>query len=345
MMKRSELFSDIRNTLPELERINRTTHAGLWLDKYMDYQNNKETEIRPGLVKEVSALPETEAYKAFYHRWEEALANFDAKKCEAEVKGRMIVGLGSESVLETSVTLHHTYGVPYIPGSALKGLAASYAHKRLGDKWKKGSEAYKVVFGDTNNAGYIIFFDALYIPGTGHKHNGKMQMLYPDVITVHHQKYFQETENALPADWDSPNPVPFLSATGKYLIALAAPALGSNSPWLTKTFEILEHALRDMGIGAKTSSGYGRMALQAPPIDPDIQKAEAYINDLRNLPANQIAGRLPSDFYPKWQGIKSHEARLILAKAIMETVHRAGREKASAGKSWYEDLKMFLGET
>ncbi len=34
----------------------------------------------------------------------------------------LIVGLGNESVYETSMTLHHIYGIPYIPGSAIKGV-------------------------------------------------------------------------------------------------------------------------------------------------------------------------------------------------------------------------------
>lgn len=39
---------------------------------------------------------------------------------------RLIVGLGNESVYETSMTLHHIYGIPYIPGSAVKGVTRSY---------------------------------------------------------------------------------------------------------------------------------------------------------------------------------------------------------------------------
>ncbi|MDI9607571.1 MAG: type III-B CRISPR module RAMP protein Cmr6 [Atribacterota bacterium] len=34
---------------------------------------------------------------------------------------RLIVGLGSSHPQETSMTLHHNYGIPYIPGSAIKG--------------------------------------------------------------------------------------------------------------------------------------------------------------------------------------------------------------------------------
>lgn len=44
---------------------------------------------------------------------------------------RMVVGLGNESVHETSMTLHQVYGIPYIPGSALKGIARDMAIAEL----------------------------------------------------------------------------------------------------------------------------------------------------------------------------------------------------------------------
>src|SRR5712692_1541822 len=155
----------------------------------------------------------------------------------------MIIGLGDESVLETAITLHRTYGVPYIPGSALKGLAASYVRQRLGVDWQKDKDAYKVVFGNTDDTGYITFFDALYIPGTGFRGRA----LYPDVITVHHQKYYQDPNNP-PADWDDPTPVPFLTATGSYLIALAGSELEEHEAWIDATFAILKGALAELGI-------------------------------------------------------------------------------------------------
>jgi CRISPR-associated protein Cmr6 len=234
-------------------------HAELWLDKYITDQ--EQSNSRQRCIDEVSAIPMPSVYHSFYQRWEEILDDLGAKKRVARVKGRMIIGLGDESVLETAITLHRTYGVPYIPGSALKGLAATYARQRLEGAWHKNSEAYKTVFGETDNTGYITFFDALYIPETGQQHNEKAQALYPDVITVHHQNYYQNPSNP-PADWDDPNPVPFLTATGDYLIALAGPELQEQEAWIEATFAILKHALAELGIGAKTSSGYGRMELR-----------------------------------------------------------------------------------
>lgn len=230
-------------------------HAELWLDRYMD--DVRESEKRSVFIAEVTTIPIPEIYETFYNRWIQGLESLGAKKREAHVKTRMIVGLGDESVLETSITLHKTYGVPYIPGSALKGLAASYARQRLTEDWQQGSDAYQVIFGNTDEAGYIIFFDALYIPEPG----TKKQVLYPDVISTHHQKYYQNSGQP-PADWDDPIPIPFLTATGDYMIALAAPELNERDAWIEKTFTILKDAFADMGIGAKTSSGYGRLELK-----------------------------------------------------------------------------------
>jgi CRISPR-associated protein Cmr6 len=242
-------------------------NAGLWLDKFIISpdgdtkvpnlkRGRKEITAKARLVEEVATIPVPKEYDQFYDRWVKGLEKLRAIKQPASLQGRMAVGLGDESALETSVTLHRTYGVPYIPGSALKGLAASFARNRLGNKhWDKGGYAYKVVFGATEEAGYISFHDALYVPGSGNK-----RPLRADVITVHHPDYYQNNKDAAPADWDDPNPVPFLSATGDYLVAISAAP--DCQVWLSQTWRILRLALKDEGIGAKTSSGYGRMSLK-----------------------------------------------------------------------------------
>lgn len=352
-------LSDVYRLLgqPNVKR-EKATNAGLWFDKYIEDQGGNDATKRGKhirkLIDGVIELPPPDTYRAFYAQWEKTLEGYGAKTRTGKVKGRMVVGLGDESVLETSITLHRTYGVPYIPGSALKGLAASYARHQLGDAWKEGNDAYTVVFGKTDDAGFITFFDAFYIPGSamqGEGNNKREQMLFPDVITVHHPGYYQNNGNA-PADWDSPNPVAFLSATGSYLIALAAPELASpqREQWIERTFSILEHALATMGIGAKTSSGYGRITLEAPappppppapPVNPEMRTAEGYKREIEAL--RDVAGGINA-YYQRWKQLTSPEARMIVADAIVAKVKQAGREKASAEKSWYKELVAFLNE-
>src|SRR5438034_11037837 len=124
-------LNNVYRTLTRTSENTYQTHAGLWFDRFIEQQDRKSADSRFSLIKYVSTLSIPETYKMFYERWEKVLAtDIDGAKTRvATVQGRMIVGLGDESVLETSIILHRTYGVPYIPGSALKGLAASYAHQ------------------------------------------------------------------------------------------------------------------------------------------------------------------------------------------------------------------------
>ena len=39
---------------------------------------------------------------------------------------RLVLGLGGASVFDTDITLHHIYGVPYIPASSIKGVVRSW---------------------------------------------------------------------------------------------------------------------------------------------------------------------------------------------------------------------------
>lgn len=244
------MSENLRNCLGNIKRTD-TTHPALWLDKYMP---DHQTATGAALIADAARIPMPETYDRFYDRWKMTLAQEATNVMKiAIVQGRLSMGLGGESVLETAISLHRTYGAPYIPGSALKGLAASYARNKLdANAWGAESEAYKIMFGDTKAAGFLTFFDALYVPGNGHQRKA----LWPDVITVHHPDYYQ-TGNSAPADWDSPTPVSFLTATGKYLIAI-----GGSPVWVEKAFEILALALIEEGIGAKTSSGYGRMIIE-----------------------------------------------------------------------------------
>lgn len=262
-----------RQSLAPFKRPAGTTHPGLWLDKFICNQGEqarcaderddpKKRLPKTRLVEEVAEIPAWQDYQRFFDRWQESLADCKAQLGEAQTLGRMVVGLGGEAVLETAITLHRTYGVPYISGSALKGLAASYARQRLGGEWwkdKKPTRAYEIIFGKTEDAGYVTFHDALYVPGSGHNAGNGPRALYTDVLTVHHPAYYQG-KDAAPADWDSPTPVSLLAATGKYLIALAAEP--GWEKWRDAAFEILKQALAEDGIGAKTSSGYGRMELR-----------------------------------------------------------------------------------
>lgn len=82
---------------------------GLWLKKLCNQRFDRST------------------YEQHIGRWTVMLKAHRALIQQMRTEGALAVGLGTHNVLETGLTLHRIYGYPYIPGSALKGLARTYA--------------------------------------------------------------------------------------------------------------------------------------------------------------------------------------------------------------------------
>lgn len=227
-----------------------STNLSLWFQKYFNRDVNQPGQIH---MDSITKLPRQvdPNYVHYYNRWVKRLGEIGSATEVAQTHGRMVVNLGADSVAEVSIALHHTYGVPFIPGTALKGLAAHYANSNMGEDWKKGTAAYKAIFGTGKTAGYVTFHDALFVPEDDNR-----QPLKKDVVTGHHQEY-NKGDNVPPADWDSPTIIPFISVQGKFLIAISG-----DEKAKPVAMEILRLALLNEGIGAKTSSGYGRMVFE-----------------------------------------------------------------------------------
>lgn len=320
----------------QLPSNNQSPHAGLWLDKFLTGHDESSEEAKPAtqLVKEVSEINQPAGYEQFYNRWLETLAKLGVKPRPITVNGRLAIGLGQASVIETSLTLHHTYGVPVIPGSALKGLASTYADQYLANSiWRKGEKAHNALFGTVSRAGVVTFFDALPEPG---KSNWK---IHPDVITVHHPDYYQGKSKP-PADWDSPTPIPFLTVTGTFLVALQ-PAPGADG-WEEVAYGILDQAMTELGVGAKTSSGYGRMQMAPKGVEsPEESAISEFKQALAELPDDRVANEL-NRFVEQWRQSELAESqKRQMARAILDKVEKAGRIKNSQGKTWYQELVAY----
>jgi CRISPR-associated protein Cmr6 len=201
---------------------------------------------------------------------------------------RLVIGLGNESVYENGMTLHHIYGIPYIPGSAVKGITRSWI---ITEAFSSDEDAalnddlFTYIFGkggdgdEGGNKGNAYFFDAF--PTTVPK-------IEPDIMNNHYQSYYEG--RTPPADWISPNPVFFLTIKeGKFCFQVGVkknvncedlkieevlkddknlgmyklPENRGRFDNQTKILEIitcwLKDALEHHGIGAKTAVGYGRM--------------------------------------------------------------------------------------
>jgi CRISPR-associated protein Cmr6 len=103
------------------------------------------------------------------------------------------------------------------------------------------------IFGTTSSAGKVIFFDA--IPT-----NPENLVMDLDVMNPHYSDYYQGG-NTPPADYLNPCPVFFLTIApnSKFLFAVAS----EDRILVQQAQTWLQTALRKMGVGAKTTAGYG----------------------------------------------------------------------------------------
>lgn len=202
---------------------------------------------------------------------------FEFISFDAEVLDKLIIGLGGHSVFENDITLHHIYGIPYIPGQAIKGVLRNYIISKYfkgelsngndgKSKWEE--EALKDnrfinIFGGGNgentSAGHVIFLDSF--PNSNFE-------IVSDVMTPHHMSYYTGNEE-FPLDWDGVNPIKFLVVDKgseekalKFNINIAVDKNICNDKWEKDSIcefilDNLIEALNLYGIGAKTSVGYG----------------------------------------------------------------------------------------
>jgi CRISPR-associated protein Cmr6 len=235
----------------------RGTHAGAVLDYYLQKQNDKDNEARLKVLRQAAAasLRAEKIYAMAFRRWRAA----PAIRRTVAVDGRLIVGLGAQTALETGITLHHTYGTPLIPGTALKGLASHFCAEVWGadePRYKEKGAFHHEIFGDQDDAGYIAFHDAWIVPGALRNGSG----LVRDVMTPHHGDYYMK--GAPPTDFDDPNPVTFLSVTGQFELMVSCGNVDQDAnrkKWAELAMKLLLAALQDWGVGGKTNAGYGRM--------------------------------------------------------------------------------------
>jgi CRISPR-associated protein Cmr6 len=345
-----------------------STHTGLWLDKYLaelrlpgEKSDGAGKAIRALLV-EAAGTPVPEGYASAFARRRAALEALDGgveggvtRLFTAEASGRIVVGLGAQAIRETNVALLHTWGVPYLPGSALKGLASSAANALAGGvTWKKAREGraqgedHALLFGNTKGAGSVVFHDAWWIP------EGPRLPLDLDVMTVHHADYYRDGKSA-PADWDEPNPVSFLTARGTYLVALSGP-----EAWVLRAGEWLALGLEQLGVGAKTQAGYGRMALVLARSAREIEEAalrekhRATLDALANLPAQHKGGSTAKQHVEKLRAALAAGAPAANVHAIARSLFRRDPHfwrgwvkdprRTDAEKAFVEESGMFEAE-
>ncbi|MBK9462021.1 MAG: type III-B CRISPR module RAMP protein Cmr6 [Sphingobacteriales bacterium] len=214
------------------------------------------------------------------------------QKIVMQPQWRFASGLGGESVYETGITLHHVYGIPYIPASSVKGVVRSWVIlNKFGNKEEDAirDEWFIDLFGcpdqiandrgkfkskydreekdrkddndpDKKNVGImrkgnIVFFDAFPT---------KEQTIEADIMNPHYPEYYAGKKP--PTDFQNPIPVLFLTVAKTpfqfvfgYQKATEHTAFENGEKMMQVIGQYLKEALTQHGIGAKTAVGYGYM--------------------------------------------------------------------------------------
>ncbi|MHB1492251.1 MAG: type III-B CRISPR module RAMP protein Cmr6 [Thermoplasmataceae archaeon] len=247
---------------------NKTMNAGLWYDKFFDLwdlsdnvpkiEKNKKLEWINTVTKDV--VGDSELLKEYVERRKELIQLNIGKNIYFQTTSRFVSGIGRSHPIENGFTWHHTLGVPFLPGSSIKGMVRDWAKN-----WEKdldnNSDTLKRIFGsvsssievqEKNRIGSVIFMDAFPV---------KPVKLATDIMTPHYEPYYsskKRNENP-PADYYDPQVIPFLTVDKgqEFLFTLI---LGKNSK--DDDIEIaskwLKNSIATIGAGAKTAVGYGR---------------------------------------------------------------------------------------
>ena len=208
---------------------------------------------------------------------------------EATVDWRLVVGLGSEHVQETNMTLHHVYGIPYIPGSAVKGVLRHWwlqenqdfidAKGKIDEKEALKDTDFIAVFGSQKQRGKVQFLDAY----------PKDVNLATDIMNPHYPDYYSGSKP--PTDHQNPVPINFLTVEeSTFRFAF----LAKDEEPLEKLKNRFQKALKLKGVGAKTAVGYGyfdKFSDQTNVITDELNRQQQAVEEQRE--AKRLASLSP----------------------------------------------------
>ncbi len=249
-------------------------------------ENNKEAWKKQAL-QAAAVSADAGALRAYIERWRALTQAAGAQSFTMQTDWRFIPGLGRKSALEIGFGFHR-YGFPYLPGSAVKGIARTWALFELAEAaelpadspeilnnldqllakpaeefdkelknahdWRglaarrQEAERFRMAFGALDQAGGAVFFEA--IPA-------KAFPLEIDIMNPHFGPYYQGKD--APADWHNPVPVAFLTVPAGQPFHFAVGWRGGSkrAEWLNQAAAWLRQGLKELGAGAKTAAGYG----------------------------------------------------------------------------------------
>jgi CRISPR-associated protein Cmr6 len=189
---------------------------------------------------------------------------------------RLIIGMGIESVFENHIQLHHIYGFPIIPASSIKGAVRNWTIFQYFEESEKAAlkdPDFKHIFGDNNEDADEFYGRGKAIFGDAYP-EGKVE-IKSDIINVHYPDYYNKGK--APTDHQNPSVISYLTVDkgaefqflygiksgfelkGKLSKQVSGKVPSDKMSALEVLDFLLKETLEEWGIGAKTTSGMGRL--------------------------------------------------------------------------------------
>ena len=314
----------LHKAIPCFGQMPKAANAGLWYDKYCNqWQEVPEYgdklshwslgDNKQDWINTVTTAPignGSELEEACKRRKQLARI-MNAEPQLFKTDWRFVTGLGQAHPVENGFAWHHSLGVPYLPGSSVKGMVRAWA-----EQWEKaGENETKRLFGPkgAGTVGSVIFFDALPVSPV---------RLETDIMTPHYGPWY--SDGKAPGDWHDPVPISFLTiAAGQifqFIIAPRRPDIDSDVADAKTAQAWLKDALKWIGAGAKTAAGYGRFILesgsQSPPTTIRWEQASirfcSNVYTATNKNGNQATGK--GQHFDTWRHTLSNAVKKKLNK-------------------------------
>ena len=190
----------------------RCENFGLLAERYLAFGDDRgqlqivrEMMDRRALVPNFSG--QQELIEAHRDRWQQLAEELGAKTLSARPQWRVIVGRGTNALLEGGISLHPVFGFPVVPATALKGVSRAYAQWVL----ELPEEEINVLFGTTDDEEQLRG-DLLFLEGIP----AAPPVIEADVINPLYGAYYQDSRTP-PANYLSPQPTFFLTVGAKSL--------------------------------------------------------------------------------------------------------------------------------
>ena len=165
---------------------------GLLLERYLAFGSNRgqvqlvrELADRSALVPDFTKQKElVDAYSA---RWRNLAEEMGAITFSARPQWRVIMGLGTNDILEGGIVLHPIFGFPILPATSLKGVSRAYAQWVLERPEQELDALLGMVDEDESRCGDLVFLEGSPVTPP---------VLERDVVNPIFGPYYRDFENA-----------------------------------------------------------------------------------------------------------------------------------------------------